>query len=49
MYFEDFQVCDEDKYNYCYCGGESYWDVVICFEFIIMELECSEDIFIIFY
>ncbi|KAK1834607.1 putative fructose-2,6-bisphosphatase [Podospora conica] len=44
---EDFQARDEDKYNYRYRGGESYRDVVIRLEPIIMELERSEDILII--
>ncbi|KAK4656388.1 Fructose-2,6-bisphosphatase [Podospora pseudocomata] len=47
MYPEDFQARDEDKYNYRYRGGESYRDVVIRLEPIIMELERSEDILII--
>ncbi|EGS23378.1 fructose-2,6-bisphosphatase-like protein [Thermochaetoides thermophila DSM 1495] len=46
-YPEDFQARDEDKYNYRYRGGESYRDVVIRLEPIIMELERSEDILII--
>ncbi|CCC05221.1 hypothetical protein SMACR_08713 [Sordaria macrospora] len=44
---DDFQARDEDKYNYRYRGGESYRDVVIRLEPIIMELERSEDILII--
>lgn len=44
---EDFRARDEDKYNYRYRGGESYRDVVIRLEPIIMELERSEDILII--
>jgi 6-phosphofructo-2-kinase/fructose-2,6-biphosphatase 2 len=47
QYPEDFQARDEDKYNYRYRGGESYRDVVIRLEPIIMELERSEDILII--
>ncbi|KAK0740038.1 6-phosphofructo-2-kinase-domain-containing protein [Schizothecium vesticola] len=47
IYPEDFQARDEDKYNYRYRGGESYRDVVIRLEPIIMELERSEDILII--
>lgn len=43
----DFQARDEDKYNYRYRGGESYRDVVIRLEPIIMELERSEDILIV--
>lgn len=46
-YPEDFVARDEDKYNYRYPGGESYRDVVIRLEPIIMELERSEDILIV--
>ncbi|KAI4600447.1 hypothetical protein LQW54_013424 [Pestalotiopsis sp. IQ-011] len=46
-YPEDFIARDEDKYNYRYRGGESYRDVVIRLEPIIMELERSEDILIV--
>lgn len=48
-YPEDFQARDDDKYNYRYRGGESYRDVVIRLEPIIMELERSENIIIITY
>jgi hypothetical protein len=44
---EDFKARDEDKYNYRYRGGESYRDVVIRLEPIIMELERSENILIV--
>jgi 6-phosphofructo-2-kinase / fructose-2,6-biphosphatase 2 len=44
---EDFKARDEDKYNYRYRGGESYRDVVIRLEPIIMELERSENIIIV--
>ena len=47
QYPEDFQARDDDKYNYRYRGGESYRDVVIRLEPIIMELERSEDIIIV--
>ncbi|KAI1635638.1 6-phosphofructo-2-kinase [Biscogniauxia mediterranea] len=47
VYPEDFAARDEDKYNYRYRGGESYRDVVIRLEPIIMELERSEDILIV--
>ncbi|RDW75776.1 fructose-2,6-bisphosphatase-like protein [Coleophoma crateriformis] len=47
QYPEDFKARDDDKYNYRYRGGESYRDVVIRLEPIIMELERSEDILII--
>jgi 6-phosphofructo-2-kinase/fructose-2,6-biphosphatase 2 len=47
QYPEDFKQRDEDKYNYRYLGGESYRDVVIRLEPIIMELERSENILIV--
>lgn len=47
MYPEDFKARDDDKYNYRYLGGESYRDVVIRLEPIIMELERSENILIV--
>lgn len=46
-YPQDFKARDEDKYNYRYIGGESYRDVVIRLEPIIMELERSENILIV--
>lgn len=46
-YPADFKSRDEDKYNYRYLGGESYRDVVIRLEPIIMELERSENIIIV--
>ncbi|KAF8526846.1 bifunctional 6-phosphofructo-2-kinase/fructose-2,6-bisphosphate 2-phosphatase [Hysterangium stoloniferum] len=46
-YPEDFANRDEDKFNYRYRGGESYRDVVIRLEPIIMELERQENILII--
>ena len=46
-YPDDFQARDDDKYNYRYLGGESYRDVVIRLEPIIMELERSENILIV--
>ncbi|SCV01756.1 LAMI_0G13520g1_1 [Lachancea mirantina] len=46
-YPEDFKARDEDKYEYRYRGGESYRDVVIRLEPIIMELERQENILII--
>ena len=47
QYPEDFRARDDDKYNYRYRGGESYRDVVIRLEPIIMELERSENIVIV--
>ncbi|KAK4974854.1 hypothetical protein LTR28_009649 [Elasticomyces elasticus] len=46
-YPADFKSRDDDKYNYRYLGGESYRDVVIRLEPIIMELERSENILIV--
>ncbi|KAI0928157.1 hypothetical protein AcW2_004260 [Taiwanofungus camphoratus] len=46
-YPEDFANRDEDKFNYRYRGGESYRDVVIRLEPVIMELERQENILII--
>lgn len=46
-YPADFKARDDDKYNYRYRGGESYRDVVIRLEPIIMELERSENVLII--
>lgn len=45
-YPEDFANRDEDKFNYRYRGGESYRDVVVRLEPIIMELERQENILI---
>jgi 6-phosphofructo-2-kinase/fructose-2,6-biphosphatase 2 len=47
QYPADFTARDEDKYNYRYRGGESYRDVVIRLEPIIMELERSENVLIV--
>ncbi|KAK6463435.1 6-phosphofructo-2-kinase-domain-containing protein [Scheffersomyces coipomensis] len=44
---EDFKARDDDKYEYRYKGGESYRDIVIRLEPIIMELERQENILII--
>lgn len=44
---EDASSRDEDKFNYRYRGGESYRDVVVRLEPIIMELERQENILII--
>lgn len=46
-YPEDFKARDDDKFNYRYLGGESYKDVVIRLEPIIMELERSENVLIV--
>lgn len=43
----DFKARDENKYEYRYPGGESYRDVVIRLEPIIMELERQENILIV--
>jgi 6-phosphofructo-2-kinase/fructose-2,6-biphosphatase 2 len=46
-YPEDFAERDNDKFRYRYKGGESYKDLVIRLEPIIMELERQENIMII--
>ncbi|ORX56223.1 bifunctional 6-phosphofructo-2-kinase/fructose-2,6-bisphosphate 2-phosphatase [Hesseltinella vesiculosa] len=46
-YPEDYANRDEDKYNYRYRGGESYRDVVLRLEPVIMELERHENILIV--
>lgn len=46
-YPDDFANRDEDKFNYRYRGGESYRDVVVRLEPVIMELERQENIMII--
>ncbi|CAD6915166.1 unnamed protein product [Tilletia controversa] len=46
-YPEDYASRDEDKFNYRYRGGESYRDVVVRLEPVIMELERQENILII--
>lgn len=44
---EDYANRDEDKFNYRYRGGESYRDVVLRLEPIIMDLERQKNILII--
>ncbi|BFZ59296.1 Fructose-2,6-bisphosphatase [Saitoella coloradoensis] len=46
-YPEDFAARDGDKYNYRYRGGESYRDVVVRLEPVMMELERQENVFIV--
>ncbi|KAK0551798.1 Fructose-2,6-bisphosphatase [Tilletia horrida] len=46
-YPEDYASRDEDKFNYRYRGGESYRDVVVRLEPVIMELERQENILIV--
>ncbi|TIB71633.1 hypothetical protein E3Q23_03704 [Wallemia mellicola] len=46
-YPEDYANRDEDKYNYRYRGGESYRDVVIRLEPIIMEMERQNNVLVI--
>ncbi|KAG2184168.1 hypothetical protein INT44_009183 [Umbelopsis vinacea] len=46
-YPEDFANRDEDKFNYRYRGGESYRDVVLRLEPVVMELERQENILIV--
>ncbi|KAH0830401.1 bifunctional 6-phosphofructo-2-kinase/fructose-2,6-bisphosphate 2-phosphatase [Lanmaoa asiatica] len=45
-YPDDFANRDEDKFNYRYRGGESYRDVVVRLEPVIMELERQGNILI---
>ncbi|KAG8861970.1 Fructose-2,6-bisphosphatase [Tulasnella sp. 330] len=47
QYPDDFANRDEDKFNYRYRGGESYRDVVVRLEPVIMELERHENILVI--
>ncbi|KAJ1928768.1 Fructose-2,6-bisphosphatase [Tieghemiomyces parasiticus] len=47
QYPEDFALRDDDKFNYRYRGGESYRDVVLRLEPVIMELERQHNILII--
>ncbi|CCF58782.1 hypothetical protein KAFR_0F01850 [Kazachstania africana CBS 2517] len=47
IYPDDFKARDDDKYEYRYRGGESYRDVVIRLEPVIMELEGQENVLII--
>ena len=44
---EDYEARDADKYNYRYQGGESYRDVVVRLEPVIMELERQENILLV--
>ncbi|KAI8086747.1 6-phosphofructo-2-kinase-domain-containing protein [Halteromyces radiatus] len=46
-YPEDFIQRDQDKFNFRYSGGESYRDLVLRLEPVIMELEQHERILII--
>ncbi|KAI0290462.1 bifunctional phosphatase [Russula brevipes] len=46
-YPEDFANRDDDKFNYRYRGGESYRDVVIRLEPVIMELERQENVLVV--
>ncbi|AMD22479.1 HHL291Cp [Eremothecium sinecaudum] len=46
-YPEDFKARDDDKFEYRYRGGESYRDVIVRLEPVIMELERQENILII--
>ncbi|ORZ18153.1 fructose-2,6-bisphosphatase-like protein [Absidia repens] len=44
---DDFLQRDQDKFNYRYRGGESYRDLVLRLEPVIMELEQHEKILIV--
>ncbi|CEQ39868.1 SPOSA6832_01426, partial [Sporobolomyces salmonicolor] len=46
-YPEDYNARDDDKFNYRYRGGESYRDVVIRLEPVILELERQENILVV--
>lgn len=46
-YPEDYEARDDDKFNYRYRGGESYRDVVVRLEPVIMELERADNVLII--
>lgn len=46
-YPEDFKARDDSKFEYRYRSGESYRDVIIRLEPVIMELERQENILII--
>ncbi|KAF8802439.1 bifunctional 6-phosphofructo-2-kinase/fructose-2,6-bisphosphate 2-phosphatase [Phlegmacium glaucopus] len=46
-YPDDFANRDDDKFNYRYRGGESYRDVVVRLEPVIMELERQENVLVI--
>ena len=47
FYPEDYASRDDDKFNYRYRGGESYRDLVVRLEPVIMELERQNNILII--
>jgi len=44
---EDFRLRDEDKFGFRYRGGESYADLVLRLEPIIMEAERTENVLIV--
>lgn len=47
FYPEDYASRDDDKFNYRYRGGESYRDLVVRLEPVIMELERQDNILIV--
>lgn len=47
MYPEEYAMRDENKFEFRYRGGESYRDVVLRLEPVIMELERQQNIMII--
>ncbi|KAI5480950.1 6-phosphofructo-2-kinase / fructose-2,6-bisphosphatase [Pseudohyphozyma bogoriensis] len=47
QYPEDYAARDDDKYNYRYRGGESYRDVVVRLEPVILELERQQNILVV--
>ncbi|KAK4704701.1 hypothetical protein P7C70_g1510, partial [Phenoliferia sp. Uapishka_3] len=46
-YPEDYAARDDDKFNYRYRGGESYRDVVVRLEPVILELERQQNILVV--
>jgi broad specificity phosphatase PhoE len=47
QYPEDFRRRDENKYHYRYPGGESYEDLVMRLEPVIMELERQQNVLVV--
>ncbi|CAL4066837.1 unnamed protein product, partial [Meganyctiphanes norvegica] len=47
QYPEEFSARDQNKYSYRYPRGESYEDVVVRLESVIMELERNENVLVV--